>query len=730
MASRKRKEVEDPNNTWNMQLVASLLRHDTETAASLLEKGADINHYADDAQNVSLTPMLHVILHGGCDEGTLLWIASQGGLGTSPVNKASGSIFHYLAATESLDLLDKIAAIAQKHKALDSPLGKTLDVDTLDTVSKVSACVQSIHNHRPDIARVLIANGCQVPFADIVSARYTGLARACMLGDIPRAETLLSSGDTATQIVDGQTLVHLSLGQPALIEMLLERGASVHVTNDDGETPLLYVVKHRPQAIDLIEFLVSKGADVNQGDALGLTPLMHSLLGHTGELVKRFLTNPEMKVDVNARDLFGSTALHWAVTARQKFLVDLLLTTEGIDINAADGNGATALHRAATRGKLQVLQHLLLQPTIDVNLTDKNGNTALHCAVIQREQGCVDALLKRCSDDFLAANGVGVTNAKDAKKPAAKKGQGAVVDTTTGGTNPKLDVDAINNEGLTALQIAITVLRDTVLAAHLLAAGASVDRGGEKGGTLLHSAVWGASIEMTETLLTSGADASSRDDDDESPLHIAARTGSIPIATLLLHHRAIVDDQSSLHLRAPLHYACEQTNREMISLLLSSNADVSLRDRFARTPLHLLCVFVAKPGAEEKEVAFIQRRNDAEASAFDLIENVAPTDDTDVNGWLPIHAACSANLPAVVDKLIERGSPLTHADNRGWTPVHCAVAHGATECLKLILKAIVNRGMSVDEELSRVDVLDRYPMMIAAEFGQKEAARALIEIRK
>lgn len=731
MASRKgRKEVEDPNNTWNMQLVAALLRHDTSGAAALLEKGADINHYAEDLHGLQLTPMLHVILHGGCDEATLLWIASQGGNGYAPVNKTGGTIFHHLCATESIDLLDRVAALAQKHKLANTPLGQTLDVDALDNVSKATACVQCIHNHRPDLARILIANGCQVPFSEIISARYTALARACMLGDVQKAETLLASGDTATQLVDGQTLVHLSLGQPVLIDMLLDRGASIHTTNDDGESPLLYVVKHRPQALDLIDFLVGKGADVNQGDSLGLTPLMHSLLGHNGELVKRFLNNADMKVEVNARDLFGSTALHWSVTARQKFLVDFLLATEGIDINAVDGNGRTALHRAATRGKLQVLNQLLLQPTIDVNIADKNGNTPLHCAVIQREQACVDSLLKRCSDDFLAANGVGTANAKDAKKaPAPKKG-GAAADLVVGGVNPKLDVDAINNDGQTALQIAITLLRDTVLAAHLLAAGASVDRGGEKGGTLLHSAVWGASIEMTETLLSSGADASSRDDDDESPLHIAARTGSIPIATLLLKHHAIVDDQSALHLRAPIHYACEQTNRSMISLLLEANADVSLRDRLARTPLHLLCAFVSKPLDDETEAMFNQRREDAQAAAIALIENGAPTDDTDVNGWLPIHAACYARLPVVVDKLIERGSPINHADNRGWTPIHCAVANGATQCLNSLLAAITSRGLSVEEELSRVDVLDRFPMMLAAEFGQKEAARVLIALRK
>lgn len=725
MASRKRKEVEDPNNTWNMQLVAALLRHDTDTAATLLEKGADIQHFSDNAQGLSLTPIHHIILHGACDEPTLLWIAQHNGNGNLLVNKTT--IFHHLAATEALDLLDKLCSIVQKHKAAGTALGAMLDMDAIDPVSKASACTTNIHLHRPDIVRIFIANGCRLPFSNLVSSRYTALARACMLGDLAKAETLLASGDTATQLVDGQSLIHLSLGQPALIDLLLERGASIHAVNEDDETPLLYVIKHRPQAIDLVEYLISKGADVNLGDRLGLTPLMHAILGQHVDLVRRFTT--DLKAEINARDLFGSPALHWAITVRQKTILEMLLATEGIEINAVDGNGATALHRAATRGRVEVLQHLLLQPTLDVNIADKSGNCALHCAVIQREQACLVALLKRCSEDFLAQNGVGSANPKDAKKPAAKKGSQAP-DAAVGGINPKLDVDAVNREGCTALQIAITQLRDTTLASQLLAAGASVDRGGENGGTLLHSAVWGGSLEMIETLLNSGADASSRDDDDESPLHIAARLGHVDIATMLLKHRAVVDDQSSLHLRAPIHYACEQTNGEMIVLLLEANADVSLRDRLARTPLHLLCNYAGKPNSGESEADYQARRGVATDAAARLLDHGAPIEDTDVNGWLPLHAACSSNLDDVVARLLDRGSNMTYADHRGWTPIHCAVAHGSNSSLRILLNAMIEKGLPINEELSRVDVLDRFPMMLAAEFGQKEAARVLMEIRK
>lgn len=731
MSSKRKKEVEDPNNTWNMQLVAALLAHDVDTAAALLDKGADVNHYAGETNSSAsllCTPLHHVILRGGCDEKVLLWLATHNASGELRVNKVS-PIFHHLVQTENTETLEKLCALAAKHRDLASPLALVLNMDAVDA-NNVTACVLSLHLHRPDLAKILLSHGCLAPFSQLVTAKYTALARACVMGDVQSAETLLSSGDIPTQQCGGQTLLHVSLHQPAIVDLLLDRGASIHALNADGETPLLYVIKHRPNAHELFDFLLMKGADVNMGDHLGVTPLMHVIIAHNPELIKRLLTNPDLKVDINAKDHFGSTALHWAITTRQRCVLEMLLATEGIDINAVDGNGASALHRAATRGKLDALTFLLLQPTIDVNIADKHGNTALHCAVMKKESECVAALLKRCSEDFLVVNGAAPANAKDAKKPAVKKGQSSTADIVPGGINPRLEVDAVNREGRTALQLAITVLRDTEMAAQLLSAGASVDREGEKGGTLLHSAVWGESFEMTETLLNSGADATLRDDDDEAPLHIAARKGNAAIAKLLLMHHALVDDQSSCHLRAPLHYACERGDETMIRLLIDARASPSLTDRLARSPLHLLCLYAAAPRENEQESEFLARRQSAASAASLLLARDAPIDASDTCGWLPIHAACAADLDSIVQLLVDSGSPLTYADTRGWTPIHVAVAHGSCRSLKVLLHAIGTRGMSLDVELSRVDTLDRFPMMLAAELGQKEAARMLIALRK
>jgi ankyrin repeat protein len=83
--------------------------------------------------------------------------------------------------------------------------------------------------------------------------------------------------------------------------------------------------------------------------------------------------------EVNARDHYGRTALHQAVTRGQKATVVQLLRS-GADITAKDNNGRTALHLAAGSAGLEVVV-ALLEEGADINARDNEGQTPLQLAV-------------------------------------------------------------------------------------------------------------------------------------------------------------------------------------------------------------------------------------------------------------------------------------------------------------------------------------------------------------
>ena len=84
------------------------------------------------------------------------------------------------------------------------------------------------------------------------------------------------------------------------------------------------------------------------------------------------------RLDVNATDADGGTALHWASYRDDLATVDLLLRA-GARVNAANDLGATALWAASQNGSRDVVGRLL-QAGADPNLALQSGETPLMVA--------------------------------------------------------------------------------------------------------------------------------------------------------------------------------------------------------------------------------------------------------------------------------------------------------------------------------------------------------------
>ena len=166
--------------------------------------------------------------------------------------------------------------------------------------------------------------------------------------------------------------------------VLLNNGANVHAKNVQGRTPLhilsqgaYYYSRSGPA---LVELLLSRGADVNAQDNDQVTPFLLASFCWRAEIAEKLLQNG---ADVNAVNIHGQNALH-LVSQNVRLIYEnsgtrlgRLLLGGGVDMNGRDNDGRLPLHLAGFYGQVDVAE-VLLEYASQVNATDISGNTPLH----------------------------------------------------------------------------------------------------------------------------------------------------------------------------------------------------------------------------------------------------------------------------------------------------------------------------------------------------------------
>lgn len=152
------------------------------------------------------------------------------------------------------------------------------------------------------------------------------------------------------------------------------------------------------------------------------------------------------------------------------------------------------------------------------------------------------------------------------------------------------DVDVRNRHGETPLLVDVRKARLDII--HMLIdAQASVNVASSIGITPLHATCYpsaaGLASSIIPVLLMSGANVNACDDRLQTPLHHAAKYGSVVGLDFFLV--AIGEDTKIQdHIgRTLLHYSCEENHRLVVRFLLRENANPSILDHDGQTPLDL-----------------------------------------------------------------------------------------------------------------------------------------------
>ncbi|XP_046581763.1 uncharacterized protein LOC124289201 [Haliotis rubra] len=524
------------------------------------------------------------------------------------------------------------------------PLVRTLSTACSPTKTEVPPEIETPRSHGDNkdmLIHIAAANG------------FTGVV-----------ELLLDSVETPIDIKGGNGMTALMyssyLGHKELTELLINRGADPELLDEEGDNCLHLTC--RGGSVDIAKSLIAENMDINKHGEHGRTPLMYASYNGHEHIVKLLLGKGALPThDVSSIDQ-KDNSLHLACKKGEIRIVQIFLDQAKVDIESRGERARTPLMYACRHGQLETAKELVARHA-KANVLDETGFSCLHLAAMKGHVPTAEWLI---SSD-----------------------QGIVVDCT-------------NDTGRTPLMYAIR--NGHVDMVHfLIAQGSDISVKDDSMVSSLHMAVQSGRWPLMKLCLDEGQDVNACSKSYQTPAMRACRLGDLNLLKRLVEKGANVNLGNGC-----LYAACIDGSLEIVEYLLSTfpsidinkcgpqnrsavmtasfyghtdvveylqskGADITRRDQYGQTCLHVAC------------------RSGHIKTAERLLQTF-PIDEKESNGMTPFMYAVKENYFDMAHFLVEHGADINVQNNRGQTSLHTLAWFGnAVGCAKLL-----DLGMHVD----------------------------------
>ncbi|XP_048254580.1 putative ankyrin repeat protein RF_0381 [Haliotis rufescens] len=361
-------------------------------------------------------------------------------------------------------------------------------------------------------------------------------------------------------------------------------------------------------------------------------------------MVRRILS--EGQLDVNSRDRRERTPVMAAACAGHKDVVKLLINA-GSNVSLVEDHGYNIFHIATCIGHLGMVKYILSQNILDINSRTKCNRTPVMMAANRGYRDVFAVLVSKGADVSL----------RD------QRGNNILLYTCAGGqvemvkyvlSMNKVDINRRGQHGWTSVMVAARLgnreIRDRRERTPVMAAACA----GHK--------------DVVKLLINAGSNVSLVEDHGYNILHIATCIGHVAMVKYILSQNILDINSRTKCNRTPVMMAANRSYRNVLAVLVSEGADVSLRDRRGNNILHYTCA----------------------GGQMEMVKYVLSLNKVDINrrgqhGWTSVMVAARLGNREMLDLLMSKGSNVSLTAKEETNILHAACIGGHLEMVKYVV---------------------------------------------